>query len=408
MTNRIFLHVGSPKTGTTFLQQVLWSQREVAQEQGLLLPLHSFNDHYLGTLDVRGIADRDDSPRRAAGIWKRLVAEAEAWDGNVLISHELFAGATPEQAAEARAVFAADTEVHVVVTARDLVRQIPAEWQEHVKHRSRASYPRFEKKLQRENPKTWFWQVQDFASVAARWGVALPSSRIHVVTVPPPGQSPQTLWRRFAGLLDLDADAFDLEGSRSNTSLGYEQAELLRRVNRELGERLPIPGPYPVVVKSMFAETLLSQRPGSKFGLSGEDTEFAVARSLRIVEELRDMRVDVVGDLDELVPSLDVPSAVPAKRPSNKVLLQESVAALATVLDEYATQRQETLHAKRRLENLERDMRERPVRLALLAMTARWPWAMAARRGWWRAANLGRTVYRGGRRVRRGLSRGSA
>ena len=120
------------------------------------------------------------------------------------------------------------------------------------------------------------------------------------------------------------------------------------------------------------------------------------------------MRVDVVGDLDELVPSLDVPSAVPAKRPSNKVLLQESVAALATVLDEYATQRQETLHAKRRLENLERDMRERPVRLALLAMTARWPWAMAARRGWWRAANLGRTVHRGGRRVRRGLSRGSA
>ena len=395
MTNRIFLHVGSPKTGTTFLQQVLWSQREMAQEQGLMLPLTSFNDHYLGTLDVRGLADSDDAPRRAAGMWKRLASEAEAWDGNVLISHELFAGATPEQAAEARAAFAADTEVHVVVTARDLVRQIPAEWQEHVKHRSRASYPRFVRKLQREDPQTWFWQVQDFASVAARWGVGLPSSRIHVVTVPPPGQPPQTLWRRFAGLLDLDAAAFDNEGSRSNTSLGYEQAELLRRVNRELGERLPIPGPYPVVVKSMFAERQLSQRPGSKFGLSGEAVEFAVERSARIVAELREMGVDV-------------PTAVPVRRPSNKALLQESVAALATLLDEYATQRQETLHAQRRLENLERDMRERPVRLALLAMTARWSWAMAARRGWWRVANLGRKAHKGGRRLRRGLSRGSA
>ena len=37
----------------------------------------------------------------------------------------------------------ADDEVHVVLTARDLARQIPAEWQENVKHRGRRSFARF-------------------------------------------------------------------------------------------------------------------------------------------------------------------------------------------------------------------------------------------------------------------------
>ena len=75
----MFLHVGSPKTGTTFLQDVLWSQREAAGEQGLLLPGERFHDHFLATLDVRGLAEDPIYPpagprhvgpagRRGAGV----------------------------------------------------------------------------------------------------------------------------------------------------------------------------------------------------------------------------------------------------------------------------------------------------------------------------------------------------
>ena len=69
-SKRIFLHVGSPKTGTTFLQQVLWSQRKLAKQQGLLLPLNSFFEHFLASLDVRDLADRPEHPARAVGIWQ--------------------------------------------------------------------------------------------------------------------------------------------------------------------------------------------------------------------------------------------------------------------------------------------------------------------------------------------------
>ena len=159
MARRIFLHVGSPKTGTTFLQEVLWSQKQLAKEQGLLLPLQAFFDHYLASLVVRDIEPQPQDAERAAGVWGRIVQASHEWDGDVLVSHELFAPATAEQAQRAIAAFGPDAEVHLVLTVRDLVRQIPAEWQEHVKHRSTAHFDEFVADLRREDPSTWFWQV---------------------------------------------------------------------------------------------------------------------------------------------------------------------------------------------------------------------------------------------------------
>jgi hypothetical protein len=394
VSKRILLHVGSPKTGTTFLQQVLWSQRDLAREQGLLLPLASFNDHYLATLDVRELGGRPSTPRRAHGIWQRFVEESLAWDGDVLISHELFAPATEEQATAAVEAFGPDAEVHIVLTARDLVRQIPAEWQEHVKHRATDSYADFVARLRKQNPRTWFWQVQDFADVLRRWSAVVPADRVHLVTVPPAGAGPEVLWGRFAGLLGIDPEPFELGGSRANTSLGYEQAELLRRVNAELGDRLPLPGPYPVDVKDVFAQTVLVKQAGTKIALPAEDVAFALDSSRRITDEIAAMGVDVVGDLGELVPDVDPSSLGAAPEAGPDRLLDESVAALANLLEEYSTLRRSSQQTQQRLANLETATAERPFRAMLLALTNRWGWAMALRKGYWRAANLARDVRR--------------
>ncbi len=363
--HRVFLHVGSPKTGTTFLQNVLWSQRELAAEQGLLLPLERYFDHFLATLDVRDLAGRKEHPPRAVGIWKRLVDEAERWPGTVLVSHELFAAATEEQAARAVASFGPDTDVHVVLTARDLLRQIPAEWQEHVKHRSSRTMDSFVDGIRADHEsKTWFWRVQDFASVLERWGAALPADRVHVVTVPPSGSDPEILWRRFAELLGLDPEPFDTTSSRSNTSLGVEQAELLRRVNAELGDRVRLPGPYPAVVKNVLAHRVLAARTGTPLAMDLAGTEFAVRRSAEIAERLEGMGVDVVGDLAELVPDRVAARAAANptayRKPSAEVLLGESVAALAGLLDAMAART-----SQRQYEDLVKELKQAPVRFVL-------------------------------------------
>jgi hypothetical protein len=367
MRPRVFLHVGSPKTGTTFLQDVLWSQRATAREQGLLLPGERFHDHFLATLDVRGLADDPISPETSRGMWDRLVAEAVAWDGNVLVSHELFAGATAEQARGAVAAFADRAEVHVVVTARDHVRQISAEWQEHVKHRSAATFATFVRDVRDDHARTsWFWQVQDYAGVLERWGVDLPAEQVHVVTVPPSGADPDILWDRFAGLVGVDPAAFDTALERSNSSLGVEQAELLRRVNVELGDRLPLPGPYPLVVKNVLAHRVLEAHQGTRLALSPDDQAYAAGESRAIAERLVAMGADIVGDLDDLTPVggrvAGEPGGDPYAVPSDATLLAESVATIADLLGVLNERRAAVASA----EDLAQTARQKPVRFALV------------------------------------------
>ncbi len=395
MARRIFLHVGSPKTGTTFLQQVLWSQKQLAAEQGLLLPLEAFFDHYLATLAVRDIEPQPQDAARAAGVWGRIVEATHDWDGEVLVSHELFAPATEEQAQRAIAAFGPDAEVHLVLTVRDLVRQIPAEWQEHVKHRSTASFDEFVTDLRREDPRTWFWQVQDFTDVLRRWGSTLPASHVHVVTVPAAGQPTSLLWERFAGLLGLDPATFTTTGQRANTSLGFEQAELLRRVNAALGDRLPLPGPYAPDVKSMFAERVLPQQPGTKLALAGDGLDYALGRSGRLAEQIAGLGVDVVGDLAELTPSREsLGDPAPLAPPSDQVVLVESITALTGVLEEYSTLRRRAGREREELRHLRREMRERPVKHLLRGLSERWGWAGRARSAARRARDRLRTLRR--------------
>lgn len=436
-SRRVFLHVGSPKTGTTFLQQVLWSQRDLAKDQGLLLPLGSFHDHYLASIDVRELSYEPRYPARSIGIWTDLVEEGQTWPGNVLVSHELLAGATAEQAVAAVAAWG-DTDVHVIVTARDLVRQIPAEWQEHIKHRSAMTFTEFADELRERGPQSkWFWTVQDYADVCARWSAAVPPSRVHVVTVPRRGAPPTTLWQRFAGLLGLDAAAFDLSVSKTNRSLRAEQVELLRRLNKQLDDRLPLPGTYPETVKEILAQEVLAGRSGTRVALVGAHRAFAIKRSAAIVDQLRQLGVDVVGDLAELVPAETAaePSADGARGPTehpecmpDSTLLNESVAALTGVLERLSVERARLHegaramaeleaahgHAAARLESLEvahevlraehkkvtGELQAHPLRSALISMTERHPALHRVRVGYWRAVGLARRLAGPVRRLR--------
>ncbi len=426
MPKRIFLHVGSPKTGTTFLQNVLWSQRQTANEQGLLLPLGSFYDHFLASADVRELSHMPNFPDRAAGIWARLVEEGAAWDGNVLVSHELFAATTSEQAKRAVEAWGA-ADVQVILTARDLVRQIPAEWQEHIKHRSSSTFREFVEGLRTNvHSAEWFWSVQDYADVCRRWGSAVPMSNIHVITVPPRGVSRDELWLRFARLLELDPEAFDLVSSRTNSSLRAEQAELLRRVNQGLGDRLLIPGPYPPTVKEVFAQDVLAGRPGTHVALTGDDRSFAVQRSREIAEQLDALGVTVVGDLAELVPGEETldPTVRVTDHPESvddAILLGEGIEAIDGLLVHLSRERQKVHDSaieQRRLhheleelkaelgplreirphyDTLVHDMRFRPVHHFVIGLSERHRWVFKTRVGYWRTVNAVRWIRRLGR-----------
>ena len=151
MSRRVYLHVGTPKSGTSYLQDKLALNRAELEQQGLDYLHTRTGDHFEAALDL--IGERWAGEEKAArGQWDALVLEArKAARRDVLVSHEILAGAGPESIARAMASFP-DREVHIVLTARDLGRQVPAEWQEQIKHRGGREYAAFLRALQQELP----------------------------------------------------------------------------------------------------------------------------------------------------------------------------------------------------------------------------------------------------------------
>src|SRR5215475_13246602 len=59
---RVYLHIGEPKTGTTFVQQAMWANRAQLAAHGVLLPGYSHRDHSLASRDLRQAPRLDSDP----------------------------------------------------------------------------------------------------------------------------------------------------------------------------------------------------------------------------------------------------------------------------------------------------------------------------------------------------------
>ena len=301
---KVFLHVGAPKTGTSQLQDLLYINREGLRANGVLYPAERFDHQFLAALDLIG-KPWGGLEAEAVGAWPWLVDQANAFDGNVVVSHEVFAGASAEQAKAA--IESLDGEVHVVYSARDLARQIPAEWQEGVKHRRQLTYARFCADLTADQPKTrmakWFWSVQHWPEVLARWSATLPVDRVHLVTVPPPHSPRSTLMERFFDLLEIDPRWLPLESQRANVSLGGAETELIRRINELLpSDRLPGPVYRHYVREVLVHQTLAPVSRSPRIQLPPDLVEWVKATTQEWVDDVTAAGYAVVGNLDELVP----------------------------------------------------------------------------------------------------------
>jgi hypothetical protein len=300
---RVLLHVGAPKTGTSFVQDTLFTHRDTLREQGILYAADRHDAHFLAALDLMELP-WGGLEREAGGAWDRLAEQVRAWPGTAIISHEIFGTASRLQVARALGSLG-DAEVHIVLSSRDLVRQIPAEWQENVKHRRTKEYHAFLDALRDEQRGSevaqWFWGVQEVPDVLDRWAETIPREHVHLVTVPPPGSSPTLLWERFAGLFGIDPDQIT-PTARANASLGVPESAMVRRLNERLNDVLPNHH-YRRFVREILVHNHLSGRSESpRLSLPEDVYRWASDLGRSWVSELALRGYDVVGDLDDLVP----------------------------------------------------------------------------------------------------------
>jgi hypothetical protein len=337
----IYLHVGLPKTGTTFLQDLMREHADALAAEGLRYPLQGAPDHFLPALDARGnLAFAGVERPEAAGTWAALVREAAAAPDRALISHEVLATA---DAPHARAAVQALTrfDAHVVVTARDPARQVVADWQESVKHGRSQSFGAYLRRggVRRSSSAaegTRTFQAQRLPEVLRRWGAELAPDHVHVVTVPPPGSDPGLLWERFAGLLGVDDPHRFKPGSsvRRNERLGVADIELLRRVNRALRTRVDR-SVRTRLTKDVYAQTVLPRVSSTAPPvLPAKLRPELDAISQQWIDDIRQHEYDVRGDLQDLMPQ-HVDGPAPTDWSSTE-LIDTSVAATAELLAEIA------------------------------------------------------------------------
>ncbi|GAA2125509.1 hypothetical protein [Nocardioides bigeumensis] len=344
---RVVLHVGLPKTGTTYLQGLLAEHRDSLRERGVLYPFLRPGGMFHAAVEVRGSHEKFGLDQDAIeGSWAALCARAREHNGTTIISHEILGGADEDEIAAALTPLEG-LEVHVVVTARDLGRQATAHWQEEVKLGDVRSFADFERDQFRADlsedlvragaERPHFWHAQDFAAALGRWSTAVPFERVHLVVCPPPGAAPSKLWHRFADAAGVPADAVDpgrVPPNAVNASLGRAEIAVLRRVNAALAGSIPQPA-YSQIVKRVLAEDALARRHGERPRTPAALVPLLSEATDRWSATVRAAGHPVSGDLGDLRP-LPPPDGTPHPDDVDEsALLEVTSGALAEVLQRF-------------------------------------------------------------------------
>lgn len=307
-SGEIILHIGTMKSGTSYIQAVLRRNKRPLIRDGLIVPSNMV-PAVVNVLGRKGSSKERDSQ----GAWAEFLTLVDGrGDRRVLASQEFLSGAT---AAEAQAVVATlpKGQVKVVITNRDLLRVIPSHWQTVIKNGGTWPFPEYVKLLlsapaadgTEHRYSRGFWRHHDVAKIIENWASAVGMDNVVLVTVPRSGSSIDELWQRFATAIGVDGSTYDTEATaKSNLSLTYPETEMLREVN--LLVKKPLGGvEYRVLVNKYLANKLLRRAPvpgmePDRPTLGEASHAKVVAIADKMIEGVVTTGVRVVGDVEDL------------------------------------------------------------------------------------------------------------
>ena len=326
MADPVYVHIGPPKTGTTYLQAVLWNNRATLKDQGLLVPGRSPVSQFHAAIDLLGRDPTRVGADRTAGSWEALVDELRDWQGPAVISHENLGFADDDDADRGKLSLEAK-QIHIVFTAREFSRVVPAMWQERLKNRSTDTWASYVDALAAGGgARRAFWHQYAGRGLLA-WAAGLPAEQVHIVTVPPSGSSPSLLWERFAMVLGINPATCNTEVPRANESLGTVESAFLRLFNLSAPE--VDWDAYRAHVKHFLApQVLATRRDSARIQIQPAELEPLEERAHQLIQTIKSHGFHVIGDLTDLAPP---PPAAESDDPPQRLTDDVSDAELLAV-----------------------------------------------------------------------------
>ncbi len=348
MTDRVFIHVGLPKTGTSYLQSTLWRSQPGLSEQGVAVPGERHQFQRRAVWDLMGRRLADDS--HVAGSWRALIEEIRSTpEPTVILSEEFLVHASRRQIRRVVADLA-PAEVHIIVTVRDLTRAIGSMWQYEVSQGSTWPWAEFVTSVRDpdQGPPTagvGFWLRYDLRRLLSAWEDSIPGHRISVVIVPPEGAPPRLLLERFATSVGVKAELLTTPSVQLNTSVGVAETEVLRRVNEGLGGRLNDRQRLRVFGRAV-KPALRSRNSSTQLKMPDAVRAWLVEYSEEITGFLRTSPYNVVGDLNDLRPQPEAFEGADPAEVKDAELLAAALVGLTGTIDHYATYWWQMRHRK--------------------------------------------------------------
>lgn len=320
---RLTLHVGTPKSGTTYLQACLRAVRPELSRRGVLYPgadhlpksglNHQAAMYGLAGQEVRWIGQAVRA--NGARLLERLQAEITRHEGHTVISAEALASFSADRVpAVIEALRHEPHQVEVVITARDLGRLLTSVWQENIKNGATQDMPEYLASVARlrSEPSSPFWTAYRLPELVDRWAAVVGHERVVLVTTPP-HRARHELWPRFclaAGLGAapvVPADGTPEGRGESNISLTASQAELLRQMNTILDAQQVDHAERQRLRARVLSAWLADGTPdGRPLGLEPEwlpTLRMWATEDITALRERQDRGLRVVGDLTELSPA---------------------------------------------------------------------------------------------------------
>lgn len=352
MAHRVFVHIGTRKSATTYLQHWGDVNRQVLADAGVLWP--ELGAPFAAAGDLFGSSG---SVRDTTGAWRRLDDSFRHHDADAVFSNELLAGVRPRKINQLVAAFA-PAEVQVLVTARDLARVVPSQWQTTLKNGKQLPWSQFVDAVcaagqdrpdsaQRAARQTegdvgqWFWRRHDVPAILDGWRRASGVQGVTLVTVPPAGSPGEMVGDRFAAAIGAGGLNF-AQPEYANSSLGAHSAELIRRMNAQTAgwDR----SYQRIGVRNGLSRLVLAQRASAepRLSLSRDQAKWLRQRALVMVEQIEKLSVPVVGDLNDLVPDAESPArGVDPAASTDGQLLEAAVSGLTGMAHLHAQMRME-------------------------------------------------------------------
>jgi len=327
MAERLVLHIGTQKSGTTYLQRVLAALSSTLKKKGVLYPTRlvgkrEIYNHEAAAYGLLGTESFPWVPRHRAEAqrdsWQALVDKIARWDGTAIVSGEALS--VIDATAAERLVGSLDVQrTDVIITVRDLGRVIPSSWQQHIRNGRSTAFSTYVRQLDQRrgegssadrrarweaDPDQTFWRAYAIGSLAQRWAAF--TSSVRVVGVPRSGSDTNELWSRFVSATNLTAaapaTAPDVDLVAANIGITEPETLVLAGLNRAL-ESGELPEPRRRAIRGRIVREAFVGRTdrGRRVALPAEWTDRVRAWAEEDLVELDETEAIFTGDRSDLL-----------------------------------------------------------------------------------------------------------